>query len=129
MSLSKWTSRVPRYCYSGMTLIHCAIYPRFSEHPQDACEEEKIIEMQACLLMEESRICELAFFETSPFTEVYPGLRGIEKIDIPASVKQNVGRGFTWGEQVTRGGVGSISRECILCKKCTILHSLVERDL
>ena len=85
--------------------------------------------MQACLLMEESGLFEFAFCGTSPFTEVYTGLRGIEKIDTTACVEHSVGHGFTWRERGTRGGVGSISRECILCKKCTILHSLVEKDL
>lgn len=85
--------------------------------------------MQACLQMKESGIFELAFFETSPFMEVYTGLRGREKIDTTACVKQNVGCGFTWREGGTQGGVGSISQECILCRKCTILHSLVEKDI
>lgn len=46
------------------------------------CEGEKIIEIQACLLMEGIEIFELAFFGNSIRGVLYwPGLKWVEEID------------------------------------------------
>lgn len=78
---SAWISRISKYC-SGTALNHSTIYSQFSLYPKDMCEGEKIIEIQACLLMEGIEIFELAFFGNSIRGVLYwPGLKWVEEID------------------------------------------------
>lgn len=78
---STWISRISKYC-SGTALNHSTIYSQFSLYPKDMCEGEKIIEIQACLLMEGNEIFELAFFGNSIRGVLYwPGLKWVEEID------------------------------------------------
>lgn len=58
MVVYKWVSRTPKY-YSGTTLSHSTMYSQFSLYPEDMCEKERVIEIQACLQLEWTEIFEL----------------------------------------------------------------------
>lgn len=98
MHLYQWIRRIPKH-YSGKALIHSAIHTQFSSHPKDIREGEKIIEIQACLLMEGTEIFELVFFGTSIHGGLYwpkGNLKDQHDSNISAFVKHKRDGGRAW---------------------------------
>lgn len=74
MLFYKRISRIPE-CYSEMVLAHNVVYFQFSSHPKGICEGEKVIEIQACLLMKGGLKYPSWHSLRTPSMEVYSGLR------------------------------------------------------